>query len=85
MVMSILSDLMSKTLLSEQKLICQYVGLKKGAVGDLKAIISLRKLQGSFGDVENQNFKKILEGHWEKKNQHFFLLNFFRKITTMYQ
>lgn len=45
MVLSILSDLMSKTLLSEQSLTYQYVGLKKkGAVGDLKAIISLRKL-----------------------------------------
>lgn len=77
--MSILSDLMSKTLLSEQSLICQYVGLKKEAVGDLKAIISLRKLQASFADVENQNFRKILGEH------HFFLLNFFREITTMYQ
>lgn len=78
--MSILSDLMSKTLLSEQSLICQYVGLKKEAVGDLKAIISLRKLQASFADVENQNFRKILGEH-----HFFFLLNFFRETTTMYQ
>lgn len=69
---------MSKTLLSQQSLIYQYVGFKKKvAVGDLKAIISPRKLLASFADVEIQNSKKSFKNTGKKKHLFFCWFFFF--------